>query len=77
MGIEEHPASIGKMGIDACGKVTTPVSVTLERVEHDIAFIARAVISITDDISGEQWESVMSTKRQLQKLVDFYEALPV
>ena len=77
MGIEEHPASIGKVSIEAHGKVTTPVSATLERVEHDIAFIARAVISITDDIASEEWESVMTTKHQLQKLVDFYEALPI
>lgn len=73
----QRPASIGKVSVEAHGKVITPVSATVERIEHDIAFMGRALIRITEAIASEEWEEVMRVRDHVQKLVDFYEALEV
>ena len=71
----QRPASIGKMNIEACGKVTTPVSASVERIEHDVAFLGRALVDVIDGIVAEDWEVVNKTRGHVQALVDFYEGL--
>ncbi len=71
----QRPASIGKVKVEAFGTVTTPCSASIERIEHDIAFLGRALVDVIDGIVAEDWEAVNKIRGHVQALVDFYENL--
>ena len=66
---DEQGLKIGNVKIEAFGGVTTPVAASIQRIEHDIAFLGRALVRVLELVE------LGDTALQVQKLVDFYEAI--